>query len=103
MHAKIGDWLVVESSQLGHEQRRGLIVDVPAGDGSPPYRVHWLDDDHFALVFPGPDAHVISGDALAEQNARRLRELTGIQAAIASRAHPGQSIGESGHTRVSPK
>lgn len=103
MHAKIGDWLVVESNQLGHEPRRGLIVDVPAGDGAPPYRVHWLDDDHFALVFPGPDARVISEDALAEHNARRARELMGIQADIARRANYGQSTGESGHTRVSPK
>jgi hypothetical protein len=27
-------------------------------DGTPPYEVHWLDDGHVTLVFPGPEAHV---------------------------------------------
>ncbi|WP_433498887.1 DUF1918 domain-containing protein [Sphaerimonospora sp. CA-214678] len=28
-------------------------------DGSPPYTVHWLDEEkHETLFFPGPEAHI---------------------------------------------
>ncbi|GAA4677631.1 hypothetical protein GCM10023215_07980 [Pseudonocardia yuanmonensis] len=37
--------------------RRGQVVGPAHPDGSPPYRVHWLDDDE-SLVFPPPDAHL---------------------------------------------
>ena len=36
MHAQVGDWV----------------------DGTPPYRVRWVEDDHETLVFPGPEAHI---------------------------------------------
>ena len=66
MHARAGDWLVVESSTVGHEARRGYIVAVLSADGSPPYRVRWTEDDRTVLVFPGPDARVLDRDELAE-------------------------------------
>jgi hypothetical protein len=53
MQADIGDWITIPIS--GHP-RRGRVVAVPHPDGSPPYRVRWLDDDHETLVFPPPDA-----------------------------------------------
>ena len=64
MFARVGDWLVVESRSDGAHARRGQIVEVAHADGTPPYRVRW-DEEHEALVFPGPDAHVMSMEQLA--------------------------------------
>ena len=41
-------------------ERVGEIVEVPHGDGSPPYVVRWLGEDHTCVVFPGPDAGVVA-------------------------------------------
>ncbi|RFU20476.1 DUF1918 domain-containing protein [Geodermatophilus marinus] len=56
MHAEVGDWLVVHSRRVDDGVRTGLITAVPHADGSPPYVVHWLDDERWSVVFPGPDA-----------------------------------------------
>jgi hypothetical protein len=64
MFAQVGDWLLVESRNEGQHARRGEIVEVPRPDGAPPYRVRW-SADHVALVFPGPDARVLTTDELA--------------------------------------
>jgi hypothetical protein len=40
-------------------ERIGEIVEVPHGDGSPPYVVRWEGEDHTCTVFPGPDAGVV--------------------------------------------
>ncbi|MGP3919053.1 DUF1918 domain-containing protein [Nonomuraea sp. 10N515B] len=40
-------------------RREGFIVEVSHADGSPPYLVHWLDDGHESLIFPGPDAWIV--------------------------------------------
>jgi Domain of unknown function (DUF1918) len=58
MHGHVGDWLVVPEVAGGAHPRRGLIVGVPHPDGSPPFRVRWLDDERETLVFPPPDAHL---------------------------------------------
>jgi hypothetical protein len=58
MHAEVGNWLVVEGLTDASARRQGQIVAVDHADGSPPYWVRWLDDDHRSLVFPGPDARV---------------------------------------------
>lgn len=58
MKARVGDWLVVPPGPHEHHTRRGQIVELVHVDGSPPYRVRWLDDDHVTLVFPPPDAAV---------------------------------------------
>jgi hypothetical protein len=59
MKAAVGNWLVVHGRILGDPSREGLVVEVPHADGSPPYRVRWLDDDSESLVFPGADATVL--------------------------------------------
>jgi hypothetical protein len=64
MFAQVGDWLVVESRSEGRPARRGEIVGVSRADGAPPYRVRW-SADHEALVFPGPDARVLTTAELA--------------------------------------
>jgi hypothetical protein len=58
VHAKPGDWLVIKSAALDRPVRRGLITEVHGQDGTAPYVVRWLDNDHEAIVFPGPDAHI---------------------------------------------
>jgi hypothetical protein len=63
MKAKTGDWLVEPDG------RRALIAEVKHEDGRPPYVVRWLDTEHEALVFPGPDTHLVT----AEDEAARLR------------------------------
>jgi hypothetical protein len=35
-----------------------VITQLRHDDGTPPYIVRWLDNDHEALVFPGTDACV---------------------------------------------
>ncbi|MFC4059249.1 DUF1918 domain-containing protein [Planomonospora corallina] len=60
MKAAVGDRLVVEGT-YNHESRRvGVIVGLRHPDGSPPYVVRWMDAEHETLVFPGPDARVVS-------------------------------------------
>ncbi|HEU5269389.1 MAG TPA: DUF1918 domain-containing protein [Jatrophihabitans sp.] len=71
MFARVGDWLVIESRSDGTHARRGEIVEVAHADGSPPYRVRW-NDEHVALVFPGPDAHVLSGGQQVSLEASHL-------------------------------
>lgn len=58
MHAQVGDWLIINSHAEGRPGRRGTIVAVGA-DGGPPYTVHWTEDDHEGVVYPGPDAEVL--------------------------------------------
>jgi hypothetical protein len=58
MHAEVGNWLVVEGLTDASTRRQGQIVAIDHTDGTPPYWVRWLDDDHRSLVFPGPDARV---------------------------------------------
>jgi hypothetical protein len=58
MRAHVGDWLVVESRHLDEHVRRGRIVRMDHPDGTPPYVVHWTEDDRETLFFPGPETHV---------------------------------------------
>ena len=81
MHAKIGDWLVVTTRTEGHKPRRGEIREVHA-DGGPPFRVRWLDDGHEALVFPGPDAHVLTAEDVAELDRAASRRIGDVQSQI---------------------
>jgi hypothetical protein len=59
MHARVGDWIVVESARLDGPHREGQVVQLRHPDGSPPYCVRWLDTDSITLAFPGPDALVL--------------------------------------------
>jgi hypothetical protein len=67
MKAAVGDRLIIESAR-DHERRRiGVITEVRHADGTPPYLVRWVDEKHETLVFPGPDARVVSkGEREAE-------------------------------------
>ncbi len=58
MIAQVGDRLILKGIHVGDRQRVGIITGLRHADGTPPYQVRWLDDEHEALVFPGPEAHV---------------------------------------------
>jgi hypothetical protein len=60
MKAMVGDRLVIDGTNLGDRRRVGIVTGVAHPDGSPPYVVRWLEDDHESVVFPGPTAHVES-------------------------------------------
>jgi uncharacterized protein DUF1918 len=59
MKAQVGDRLVVAGTRVGDGDRIGIITEVRYSDGSPPYRVRWLDNGHEVLIYPGPDARVL--------------------------------------------
>lgn len=63
MHAQPGDWLVMHSHTDAGQVRKAEIISTH--DGAPPFTVRWIDDDHVSLVFPGPDAEVLSVADLA--------------------------------------
>lgn len=79
MHAETGDWLLVEQPIADRSARRGVIVGVRRSDGRPPYVVRWLDTNHEALVYPGPDAHVVTAAELAELDARVAARARAVQ------------------------
>jgi len=85
MQAKTGDWLLVEQSSVDRPARKGRIVGIRRADGEPPYVVHWLDTDHEALVYPGPDAHVVTAVELAESDARAADRAISLQRIISAR------------------
>ncbi|MEO3756908.1 DUF1918 domain-containing protein [Mycobacterium sp. B14F4] len=84
MKAQVGDWLVIKGLTVDRPDQRGLITEVHSTDGSPPYVVHWLENDHIATVFPGPDAIVVTA---AEQRAADERAEQRIASAQADIAH----------------
>jgi len=55
MHAELGDWLIIPAGPGHPHERRGQVVGLLHPDGSPPYRVRWLDDDHLSVLYPPPD------------------------------------------------
>jgi hypothetical protein len=59
VNARSGEWLVVHGRVTDTPERVGQIVEVPHPDGSPPYVVRWLGEDHTCVIFPGPDAGVV--------------------------------------------
>lgn len=77
MHAKRGDWLVVEGSRVDRHRARGAIEEVLSTSGEPPYRVRWEHDDHVSIVFPGPDARVLTAEELASLDRARAGQFGG--------------------------
>jgi hypothetical protein len=70
MKAKVGDFLVIKGTTVEQHDQRGVITEVRSADGSPPYVVRWLANDHIATVYPGPGALVVTA---AEQEAADAR------------------------------
>jgi hypothetical protein len=56
--ASPGDHLIIVGHRVGEPEREAEILEVRGSEGSPPYKVRWLDDDKVGLVFPGSDAKI---------------------------------------------
>lgn len=54
----MGDGLVVHSRRVDAGTLDGLTLEVPHGDGSPPFVIRWLDDDHVSVSSASSDATV---------------------------------------------
>jgi len=67
VRAHVGDRLLLAR----HEQayRVGVVLAVSHADGSPPYRVRWLDDGRETLVFPGEGARIEPGQSSVRRSA----------------------------------
>ena len=53
MRAQVGDRLVVDHDRIG------IVVGVPAEDGSPTYIIKWLKDGHIAMVLPDQYSRIV--------------------------------------------
>jgi hypothetical protein len=84
MRAQPGDWLVIRSGSDSRASRRAVILTVSAG-GAPPFRVRWTDTGHEGLLFPGPDAEVLSPERLAEIDLKQAERAAHVQAEIVAR------------------
>ena len=82
MKAKVGDWLVIKGTTIDQPGQRGLISEVHSPDGSPPYVVRWLETDHVATVFPGPDAIVVTAEEQDAADERAQYRFGSVQAAV---------------------
>lgn len=85
MKAEVGDWLVIKGTTVDQPDRRGLITEVHSQDGSPPYVVRWLDTEHEATVFPGPDAVVVTADEQQAADEKARNRMSQTQATIRGR------------------
>jgi hypothetical protein len=85
MYAKPGDWLIVEIAGTDHGVRRAKILEVGSPDGTPPFKVRWLDTDREALVFPGVDSYVMTREQIAAFDARMAERVDGVQRHILAR------------------
>jgi hypothetical protein len=83
IQAKMGDWLVIKGPATEQSDHRGLITEVRSSEGSPPYVVRWLDTGRVAMVFPGPDAVVVTADEQKAADERSQSRVAAVQAAIA--------------------
>jgi hypothetical protein len=84
MKANVGDWLVAKGND--RSEHRGVITEVHGRDGSAPYTVRWLDTEHEALVFPGPDASIVTSVEQEATDERIRSRLASVQEAILNRA-----------------
>jgi hypothetical protein len=85
MKAHEGDWLVVHSHNDGGHVRRAEIIGT-RDDGTPPYTVRWIDDDRTSVIFPGPDAQVVSAAQQAEHDRAESALIDRLQNAIETRS-----------------
>ena len=69
MRAHVGDQLVVGTDRIG------VVIGVPAEDGSPPYIVKWLNGGHIAMVQPDQYARIVPAKQHAKPS-RSIKELS---------------------------
>lgn len=81
MQARSGDWLIMHSHTDGGHVRKAEIITTGA-DGAPPYTVRWIEDDRESVVFPGPDAQVLSAEQKAEIDRTEAKQIDRVQSAL---------------------
>lgn len=86
MKAEVGDWSVIEGRTNERPDRRGVITEVHTQDGSAPYVVRLLDTEQEALIFPGPDAVVVTAAEQEEADKRARPRFASMQSTV--REHP---------------
>jgi hypothetical protein len=91
MKAHSGDWLVVHSHTDGGPVRRAEIIATGV-DGNPPYTVRWVEDDRESVVFPGPDAQVVSAEEQAEIHRLESAHIEKVQAELGSRGNDHEGV-----------
>jgi len=89
MRAHEGDWLVVKGVTVGVPEQRGRIIEVRSADGSPPYVVRWLSDDHVSTFFPGPDSIVLTQEEIEDADEHAQARFAVMQGAIGARSAAG--------------
>lgn len=89
MKARAGDWLIVKSRTDHTSPRRAVILAVHSDDGAPPYTARWADNGHQTLVFPGPDAQVISAAEEAQHLETTDARIARIQSEISAHSRGG--------------
>jgi hypothetical protein len=68
MRAHVGDQLVVGTDRIG------MVVGVPAEDGSPPYIIRWLKDGHIAMVLPDQYSRIVPADQPVNEGREPVNE-----------------------------
>ena len=82
MRAHTGDWLVMKGRTDSSAVRRAMVLEAHGPNGSAPFLVRWIDSGHEALVFPGPDAVVVTATEQAEQDRATGRRIDLVQSAL---------------------
>ncbi len=93
MLARSGDWLVIKGTLVGSPDEVGLVLEVRGADGTPPYLVKWLRNDHEGLVFPGPDAIVLTPEQKAVADEQQRRRIDEMQRAIHNHSLRSSPVG----------
>jgi Domain of unknown function (DUF1918) len=91
MKAQPGDWLVVKGQLDSASARRAMVLEARGRDGSAPFLVRWIDSGHEAIVFPGPDAVVVTAAEQPQRDGVTNRRIDSIQSAL--EAGDGDSTG----------
>ena len=82
MRADAGDLLIVKGRTDSSAARRAMVLEAHGPDGTAPFLVRWIESGHQALVFPGPDAVVVTAAEQAEQDRATGRRIDLVQSAL---------------------
>ena len=93
MQAHAGDWLIVKGRTDSSAARRAMVLEAHGPNGSAPFLVRWIDSGHEALVFPGPDAVVVTAAEQAEQDHATGRRIDLVQSALEKDRHDSATRG----------
>ena len=82
MRADTGDWLIVKGRSDSSAAGRAMVLEAHGPDGSAPFLVRWIESGQEALVFPGPDAVIVSAAEQSEQDRATGRRIDLVQSAL---------------------